>query len=56
MRRGFERDEKLAAVGVRSAVGHADHAASAVRQTGMELVRKGTLPETLAARAGAFSS
>ena len=56
MRSGVEGDEELASVGVRSAVGHAHHALPAVRQTRMELVREGPLPEALSARSRAYGS
>ena len=53
MRRRPQRDEKLAAVGVRPAVGHAQHPFRGMRQAGVELVRELAAVDALAASAGA---
>lgn len=51
--RALEQDEELAAVAVRAAVGHGQHAAPGVGQPLVQLVAEGRAVDRLAARASA---
>lgn len=53
MRRGRERDEKLAAIGPGAAVRHRQHARASVPQRAVDLVVEGAAPDGLAATARA---